>query len=228
MSRQAARKKKSTKATVAHTKPAMLWLVLGILGGLVLAGLIYLKQNHQALSSLTHHQKHHTHLAKLKHDAVTPAVQNDNTKPQFDFYNILSGQKESVHHAEAHAKPAEKPVSAKLELPAPQTTSKSKAESSSVAPSTTEATVAEKSEEPAKMKTGYVLQLASVKSYSEADKLKAQLTMLGYDVSVQKSNRDHQVTYRVILGPYPTVAMAQGQQSKLRKSNISSIIIKTG
>lgn len=235
MSRQAARKKKPTKAThTVKSKPAMLWLVLGILGGLVLAGLFYLKQNHQAMASLTHHQKHHPHVAKLKHDPVSTPAQNENNKPQFDFYNILSGQKEATHHAEAHAKTSNKPVATKLELPAPaaapsQTaanTTKAKIENPNASPTTANST--EKNDEVAKAKTGYLLQLASVKSFSEADKLKAQLTMVGYDVTIQKINRDQQTSYRVILGPYSSVTLAQNQQAKLRKSNIASIIIKTG
>lgn len=51
-------------------------------------------------------------------------------------------------------------------------------------------------------KAWYVLQVASYQGFNDADRLKAQLTINGFDAAVQKVTIEDKVYYRVRLGPY--------------------------
>jgi cell division protein FtsN len=60
----------------------------------------------------------------------------------------------------------------------------------------------DKAEENSGGDARYVLQLASYESFDDADRLKAQLTINGYDAQVQKVTIEEKTYYRVRLGPY--------------------------
>jgi cell division protein FtsN len=72
----------------------------------------------------------------------------------------------------------------------------------------------------------YALQVASVKDYADADRLKAQLTMLGFDVSIQKYTLNGQTWNRVYAGSYNSRDAALKQQNALKQNNIASILVK--
>lgn len=72
----------------------------------------------------------------------------------------------------------------------------------------------------------YALQVASVKNYTDADRLKAQLTMVGYEVSIQKFTMNGQTWNRVYVGPYSSRNMALKQQGALKEQHVSSILVK--
>lgn len=72
----------------------------------------------------------------------------------------------------------------------------------------------------------YILQVASVKDYHVADRLKAELTMMGYNVTIQKSLVNGQPWNRVNVGPYSSKKVALEKQQALHENNISSMLIK--
>jgi cell division protein FtsN len=72
----------------------------------------------------------------------------------------------------------------------------------------------------------YLLQVAAVKAFTDADKLKAQLILQGFDVSIQKIKIGDTVWHRVNVGPFNTLGLAQTNQANLRKLNINSILLK--
>ncbi|QLH42109.1 MAG: hypothetical protein HWD59_04865 [Coxiellaceae bacterium] len=148
------------------------WLVTGALVLLFIAGLYYLKQNS---IKLTHQNQDKTEKSsrhastrdkqdkKAKEPAKTAAAQP--VKPQFDFYTVLPESKVEV----PKNLPANKPNSSPLTKPKPP-----------AAPAPSTATDTKPAQSAPIPITNYVLQIAAVKDATEADRLKAELTLQGF------------------------------------------------
>ena len=66
-----------------------------------------------------------------------------------------------------------------------------------------ESTPVENKKEPEeKTRSWYVLQVASYQNFNDADRLKARLTISGFDALIQKVTVEDKEYYRVRLGPY--------------------------
>jgi cell division protein FtsN len=74
--------------------------------------------------------------------------------------------------------------------------------------------------------TNYLVQLGSLKNYADADRLKAELTMSGFDVYIQPYNNNGQIYNRVVMGPYTSKLAATQQRASLQKSGVSSMVVK--
>ena len=72
----------------------------------------------------------------------------------------------------------------------------------------------------------YLLQVAAVKDYAVADRMKAELTMMGYDVSLQDYQFNGQTWNRVLVGSFDSKQIAVSQQKRLKQNNFGSILIK--
>lgn len=187
------------------------WLMLGLVAGLSIAAFFYLKQEN----------KLPTFAAPKPVVAANPvhkkvAHSHQHVAPKFDFYNILpSDKKEAASSLVAVSAPAtpQTPVAVAHPDPVESKPTNSKPILASLQP-------------PDPIKTHYMVQVASVKKLEDADKLKAELTLLGFDVNIQKITSGHNILNRVVIGPYDTVSAAQAQQERLRKNNISSIVVK--
>lgn len=73
----------------------------------------------------------------------------------------------------------------------------------------------------------YFLQVASFATYSEADKLRANLILNGWNVKIEKIDVKNKIWYRVIVGPYPTKTTALKTHTKLKSAyHLNSLIIE--
>ena len=71
-------------------------------------------------------------------------------------------------------------------------------------------------------KVWYVLQAASYESFNDADRLKAQLTINGFDATVQKVTiEDKGVYFRVRLGPYSSERKLKNVKQQLEEMGIT-------
>ena len=78
-----------------------------------------------------------------------------------------------------------------------------------------------KDEDKEEEKVWYVLQAASYESFNDADRLKAQLTINGFDATVQKvAIEDKGVYYRVRLGPYSSQRKLKNVKQQLEEMGI--------
>ncbi len=84
----------------------------------------------------------------------------------------------------------------------------------------TPATPSKVTSEPAQ----YILQIASVRNFHDADRLKAQLSLAGFDVSIQALKHNNEDWFRVQVGPYPSKRIADNAKKRLTEQNISSIM----
>ena len=72
---------------------------------------------------------------------------------------------------------------------------------------------------------GAVLQAGSFKRSAEAEKMQAQLALVGISAKIQRASVDDETWYRVRIGPIATVDELQGIQSKLREAEISATAV---
>lgn len=175
-----------------------LWAVTAVLVLLFIAALFYLKHHSTPIR--------HKPAKKITATKTLPQPQASKTvskKPQFDFYTILPQSKVGTG------------VTRKSVTPPPALTPK--AGVSNPAPAAANKPVTS---------TRYLLQVASVKEYKDADSMKAQLTLLGFDVNIQKVKLGNKIMNRVTLGPYHSLHIAQEDQQRLRENKVNSILLK--
>ena len=83
---------------------------------------------------------------------------------------------------------------------------------------------------PTKEKSGekawYVLQVASYQSFNDADRLKAQLTINGFNAAVQKITIADKVYYRVRLGPFESERKLKNVKQDLGELGYGGIALK--
>lgn len=92
-----------------------------------------------------------------------------------------------------------------------------------VEPKTQTAVSPSKSQE--KRIESYILRIGSFHHFADADRMRAQLLMLGFTPSIQKYIVDNQVGYRVYIGPYNSKQTAIKHQQRLRENSISSELL---
>lgn len=72
----------------------------------------------------------------------------------------------------------------------------------------------------------YMLQAASFKKQSDADSLRAQLTLEGLDASIAQFNNRGEIYHRVMVGPFTDTAKMDQAKKTLASHNISPIVLQ--
>lgn len=119
-------------------------------------------------------------------------------RPRFDFYTILPEMEVVIPEEPAGGVATPRPVA-----PPP---------ASPVAPSV-----------PV---SGYILQAGSCRSASDADALKAQLALLGYEASVQTVTINQDTYHRVRLGPFASRERADAARAQLAGNAVSTLLLR--
>ena len=128
----------------------------------------------------------------------------------FDFYQLLPDLESVISDKEAAAiKPRQDGATAQ---PSPANTGNT--------PASTRSPVVEHA--------GLFLQTGAFKDYHAADRMKANLALLGLEASIQTVSVGNSGTWhRVRLGPYGTITAMRQAQNRLKAGNIQSIMVKT-
>lgn len=71
----------------------------------------------------------------------------------------------------------------------------------------------------------YVVQAGSFKRRSDADALKATLTLNGFDARIEMTKIDDAIWHRVVLGPFKTEALAREQKQLLKTIEVEGILV---
>ena len=72
----------------------------------------------------------------------------------------------------------------------------------------------------------WLLQAGSFRQHSQADALRAQLAMSGFESSIDLTEGDNGVWHRVRLGPFSSKREVDRVRSKLARAQVRAIIIK--
>lgn len=217
----------SRRSGVAKHLP---YLLVGVMMGLLIAGFFYLKmQPLQVAHEDVSDEDIPTQVTKVKkakvahHKKAATTVAHNNTQPHYDFYTMLTKEKDS-ENAPAEDTTADEESNGDEDTPVKsKVTTEQKDQKEDQEDKDEPVQLQQKREAVAAGK--YVLQIASLKKQQDADRLKARLTLEGYDVFINKQKIKNTVYYRVQVGPYQTAANAKCQQRRLQKCNIRSLLI---
>jgi cell division protein FtsN len=121
--------------------------------------------------------------------------------PRYEFYRLLPEMEVTVPQSGSGKRPA-----------APRKREPAKEAAASAKP-------------PAK----YLLQAGSFRSFGPADRLKAQLALLGIEANIQQVNRSaSEKVYRVHIGPFQDLDRVAQVRSRLKHHSIDAIVLKKG
>jgi cell division protein FtsN len=144
-------------------------------------------------------------------------------KPKFDFYSLLP-EEEVVVPAERAAEPV--PLPQPGQQPAAQSPTAQSSTANSPSSQTAMATPPAPTPQPSAGAGTYVLQVGSFRKSSDAERLKAQLAMLGIQTSIQTVTIASGQTYhRVRTGSY-TKADANALRSRLKSNGHDPMMMK--
>lgn len=74
----------------------------------------------------------------------------------------------------------------------------------------------------------YVLQAGSFSNYSDADRVKAQLALLGIVSGIQKVSVEDKVYHRVRIGPVEDLEQLNALRQQLRQEQVEVMVIRVG
>jgi cell division protein FtsN len=180
------------------TRPLPLWIWLfAVVAISGFVGLIYYLDQYERTKSIAQHVD--TGNAKPADSAETQGPPAAETKSRFDFYKLLPKLSVDV----------DKPDSAQPRTQtAPATTTNNQTESAAPVFS-------------------YILQAGSFKDFQEADRLKANLALMGIQANIEKVTLNQsEVWHRVRIGPLNSEREMNSIRNRLRSENIEPIMLK--
>lgn len=71
----------------------------------------------------------------------------------------------------------------------------------------------------------YLLQVGSFRLTAEANKLKSELTPLGFEINIREFNHDGVIWYRVLLGPFVELEAVEQAMKVLQGNNYESLLL---
>ena len=183
-------------------------LVLIGLGGSIFG---YIKSNKQEIAVATQAEPSELSIASpLEASSALPSP----PKPKYDFYTVLPERKLVIPHSELQQR--QRVSTRDLDPINPQ-----------IVTMTTKPSI-ETAAAPSKQASKrYLIQAGSFRSYSEADRAKAAIAMLGIRARIEKgTDADGNIWNRVRLGPYEDPAQMQAMRERLKENGIDAIAVK--
>lgn len=184
--------------------PPWAWLLAGLAIGLFVALLVYLGGHDAGNASLAPPKNNSSASAErtLKKsdreaDVLKAEKPPEPAKPTFEFYTILPEMEVQVAEQEMTSSPSSKTPETK----------------GTAARSTNH--------------TAYVLQVGSFRRHQDADRLKAELALIGLQADIQVVSLGGEDTWhRVRLGPYKNLTILDEVRDRLREHNVQAIVLK--
>ncbi|MBX9913107.1 MAG: SPOR domain-containing protein [Pseudomonadaceae bacterium] len=217
--------------------PGWIWLVCGLLIGAFVVFLSRLEPGRDDIKRVKQEvtRPANNPAAKPANISQTPAATTPAAaaKPKYDFYTLLP-ESEVIVPPE---NPAEKPAAALT----PEELAKADAERAlaalggkTPAPLPTAATAGAPSTAPtpppstakAPVSTQFFLQAGSFRKQADADKVRAQIIMLGQAVQVESGSVRDETWYRVLVGPFASREQLAQAQKSLAAGGFSNLLLQ--
>lgn len=155
--------------------------------------------------------------------AVQPQSQPEPNKPKYDFYTLLPESEvivppDALPPAEAPKPPEQKPVTPE--------------EAAKIDAARAEAALMGETPPPppvvaqAPLTTQYFLQAGSFRKREDADKVRAQILLLGQNVQVESGKVREETWHRVLVGPFASREQLGGAQKQLAGSGFSNLLLQ--
>jgi cell division protein FtsN len=218
--------------------PGWVWLACGLVIG---AFVVFLSKLEPGRDDIKRAKEEVTRpannpAAKPANNPQTPTVATPAAaKPKYDFYTLLP-ESEVIVPPE---NPAEKPAAALTpeelakadaeralaalggKTPAPLPAGAIPATAGSPATAATPPTVAK-----APLSTQFFLQAGSFRKQADADKVRAQIIMLGQAVQVESGSVREEIWYRVLVGPFASREQLAQAQKTLAAGGFSNLLLQ--
>ena len=215
--------------------PGWVWMVCGLVIGGFIAFLMQLEPGRKDIQRETAESKK---TASERPQPSTPTTTPQPVKPKYDFYTLLP---ESQVEVPAGAIPEEqKPSTAPVPLTPEQEAERALAllegrEPPKITPpvATPEADKAatDKAAAPAEAakavpSTQFFLQAGSFRNQNDADKLRAQIILLGQNVQIESGKVREETWHRVLVGPYASREQLAAAQKQLAGNGFSNLLLQ--
>ena len=200
--------------------PPFIWLSLGMIFGLLIAGGAYWKLNQFTLNtkipSLIQTDKKGAPVTKRQTKEVKKAAE----ATRFDFYTLLPNMNVDISELNPSTQPESTPK--KEEEAASQ---RDRQITDLRSPSVVQLTP---TASESLLKQSFIIQVASFKKHDQAESLKARLALSGFESKIKPIKiSSGEVWYRLYLGPFPDRISAQNTQEKLEsEQKMNSLVVK--
>ncbi len=201
-------KNRAARKKAANRTPVWIWLVTGYLFGSLSVGMIWWSQAPSGPQGAgwIGAKPRSMQSAVPGPDAESEAVDSQEIEPpHYEFYSLLKEQEVVVPDEELEGKPRKPPAD-------------------KVAEPDTE--VAEEAAPVPVPKSGYLIQVSSFRNAGDADRLKAQLALLGLHAQVSKADIKGTAWHRVRVGPYKSTEAVRNARQRLASNGHNTLVIK--
>ncbi|OLF56665.1 SPOR domain-containing protein [Pseudomonas chlororaphis] len=210
--------------------PGWLWMAIGLAVGAFIVFLMKLEPGKGA-DSVKRERLEQQKTTKIAEANKTPPSPQQPVKPKYDFYTLLP---ESEVIVPPEAVP-EKTLPTPQTAPVVPTTPVTPAEAAKIDTARAQAALAGITPPPAPPVaqvakaapvTKFFLQAGSFRKQADADKVRAQIILLGQSVSVESGTVKDETWYRVLVGPFSNREQLTTAQKQLSGAGFSNLLLQ--
>ncbi|MCY1437714.1 Cell division protein FtsN [compost metagenome] len=199
--------------------PGWLWLAIGLSEGAFVVFLMKLEPGNGEVKRTKPEQQKAEKVAEANKTAPSP---QQPVKPKYDFYTLLP---ESEVIVPPEAVPEKTP-------PVPAQPPVTPAEAAKIDTARAQAALMGQTPPPAPpvikpaATTQFFLQAGSFRKQADADKVRAQIILLGQAVKVESGTVKEETWYRVLVGPFSNREQLTVAQKQLAGSGFSNLLLQ--
>ncbi|MDD1013963.1 MULTISPECIES: SPOR domain-containing protein [Pseudomonas] len=199
--------------------PGWLWLAIGLSVGAFVVFLMKLEPGNDEVKRTKPEQQKAEKVAEANKTAPSP---QQPVKPKYDFYTLLP---ESEVIVPPEAVPEKTP-------PVPAQPPVTPAEAAKIDTARAQAALLGQTPPPAPpvikpaATTQFFLQAGSFRKQADADKVRAQIILLGQAVKVESGTVKEETWYRVLVGPFSNREQLTVAQKQLAGSGFSNLLLQ--
>ncbi|MHC6227870.1 SPOR domain-containing protein [Pseudomonas sp. X10] len=201
--------------------PGWVWLAVGLTVG---AFIVFLMKLEPGGADIKRSKPEQQKPAKVAEANKTPPSPQQPVKPKYDFYTLLP---ESEVIVPPEAVPEKTPP-----VPAQPVTPVTPAEAAKIDAARAQAALMGQTPPPAPpvikpaATTQFFLQAGSFRKQADADKVRAQIILLGQSVKVESGTVREETWYRVLVGPFSNREQLNVAQKQLAGSGFSNLLLQ--
>jgi cell division protein FtsN len=199
--------------------PGWVWLVCGLVIGGFFMFLFSLEPGREDVKRAKPEEQKRAAPEPQKKPQVAP----EPAKPKYDFYTLLPESEvivppDALPSADAPKPPEQKPVTPEeaAKIDAARAQAALNGETPPPPPVVAKAPVT----------TQFFLQAGSFRKREDADKVRAQILLLGQNVQVESGKVREETWHRVLVGPYANREQLAGAQKQLASSGFSNLLLQ--
>ncbi|KJK08883.1 MULTISPECIES: SPOR domain-containing protein [Pseudomonas] len=199
--------------------PGWMWLAIGLTIGAFVVFLMKLEPGNEEVKRTKPEQQKAAKAAEANKTAPSP---QQPVKPKYDFYTLLP---ESEVIVPPEAVPEKTP-------PVPAQPPVTPAEAAKIDTARAQAALMGQTPPPAPpvikpaATTQFFLQAGSFRKQADADKVRAQIILLGQAVKVESGTVKEETWYRVLVGPFSNREQLTVAQKQLAGSGFSNLLLQ--